>query len=508
MKLWDLITGAGSASMPGRVRSKLRTALSTMGMLKAFSYEASEPGGVNEFHWGAAGSISARQANAPSVRETLRNRARYETANSSLARGVVSTYASDLIGDGPRLQVSSTKNKHISRQDAQDLERIWCDWADAVDLWGTVLLGVECKVTDGEIFKALVTNENIKHPVKLDVKLIEAERVANPYSADIDINEVDGIKFDASGNPVKYRVLKHHPDDRSIAQLSDENDHDWIDAESIIHYFTPRRAGQVRGVPDLTPALNDFAQLRRYEIATLTAAENAANNASVIHTDNPPDPDDEDYESPLPMTEHWFSPGTTTVLPDGYKLSIPKPEHPTTTFPEFRRQIANSIGRSLSMPINIVLCDSSKHNFASGKLDYTIYYHKLMVDRRELRVRELDRIFRAWLQEAQLVEGLLPQSLRRRVPELRFAWMWPARLHADPAKEGAGLRHRLETGVSNLIIECANYGYDWQDVLDGQQEVQSYREELGLTTPERTPALVGDQPDTDQDDEGDDDDDE
>jgi len=489
MKLLSLISSAGSTVSPKRVRTKLRTALSTMRMLQAFSYESSETGGINETHWSAAGSISARQANSPGVRESLRNRARYETANSSLARGIVDTYAEDLIGDGPRLQVPSTKNQGVSRQDAQKLEQIWNEWVDTVDLWGTLLLAVSSKVTDGEVFSTIVTDEKVDHPVQMNIKLIEAERVANPYSSDIDIREVDGIKFDKNGNPTKYRVLKHHPDDRSIAQVNDENDHDWIDADYIIHFFTARRVGQVRGVPDITPALNQFAQLRRYESATLTAAENAANLATSIQTDNPPDPEDESYSAPEPMDEVPMTPGMATVMPDGYKLFQTKPEHPTTTFADFRRQIANDIGRCLSMPINVVLCDSSKHNFASGKLDRMIYFKKITVDRREFRVTEIDRIFRAWLSQAQLVDGLLPESLRRREPKLKFAWMWPAQIHADPAKEGAGLRHRLETGVSNEIIECANLGHDWQDVLDGQLEVEEYRKELGLTTPEKTPAL-------------------
>lgn len=480
MKLLELVGLGGPSVGPIRRRGKLRSMLSMNRILKAFSYESAEPGGVNEYHWSAAGSISARQANSPDVRETLRNRSRYETANNCVARGMVDTFAGDLIGDGPRLQIKAGESNGISRSDAQELERIWCDWTDAVDLWGKINLMVTCEITDGEIFATMVSNELVVHPVKLDLTLIEAERIANPYAVDLDILEVDGIKFDVKGNPVKYRVLKHHPDDRSLVQLNDEQDHDWLDAEDVIHHFTPTRAGQVRGVPRLTPALALFAQARRFTGATLTAAENAANNATSIETQNPPDPDDDSYEAPMPLDEVPMTPGIATVLPDGYTLKQVKPEHPTTTFGEFRRQIYNEIGRPLAMPVNIVLADSSDHNYASGKLDDQGYVRKLSVDRRALRVRVLDRIFRAWLNEAQLVEGLIPEAFRRREPQLRFAWMWPARVHADPAKEGAGLKARMEAGVSNEIIECANLGQDWQDVLDGQREVQEYRDQIGL----------------------------
>ena len=44
-------------------------------------------------------------AAGPEVRRTLRNRARYEVANNSYARGIVLTLANDVIGTGPRLQM-------------------------------------------------------------------------------------------------------------------------------------------------------------------------------------------------------------------------------------------------------------------------------------------------------------------------------------------------------------------------------------------------------------------
>ena len=52
-----------------------------------------------------ADGLSADAANSPEVRRTLRNRARYEVANNSYARGIVLTLANDLIGTGPRLQM-------------------------------------------------------------------------------------------------------------------------------------------------------------------------------------------------------------------------------------------------------------------------------------------------------------------------------------------------------------------------------------------------------------------
>lgn len=461
----------GGETVIGRERIPMRVQQA----LQATSYDAAQPGGPNERHWSSAGSMSARQANSPEVRRVLRDRARYEVANNSMARGMVDTLADDTIGEGPQLQALNIDN----RDDAQQLEWAWHDWTEQVDLWSKIRLARKARCQDGEVFLVLTSNPALPGPVKLDVVLVETERVTDPNRLDTDILSVDGIEFDARNNPRRYRVLRHHPDDDVMARMAER--FDWIDAADVIHYFRADRPGQVRGIPEITPALGLFGQLRRMILAVLGAAEAAANNAQVIYTDNPVD--SESGYDPTPMEEIELPANTATVLPDGWKLGQVKAEQPTTTFGDFRRQIANEIGRCLAMPINVILCDSSQHNYSSGKLDHVIYGRKLIVDREELRIRVLDRIFRRWLSEAQLVSGLLPQAARRQQPPVRVVWTWPAWEHADPAKEGAGVKARMEAGTSNLIIECGKQGRDWQEVLEGEKKVQEYRAALGINPP-------------------------
>jgi hypothetical protein len=73
--------------------------------------------------------LSANAANNPEVRRVLRNRARYEVANNSYAKGIVLTLANDVIGTGPRLQML-TANAEANRQ----IERAFEQWAKAVSL--------------------------------------------------------------------------------------------------------------------------------------------------------------------------------------------------------------------------------------------------------------------------------------------------------------------------------------------------------------------------------------
>jgi hypothetical protein len=74
-------------------------------MLVRARFDAAQTTPDNRRHWANADALAADAAASPEVRRTLRNRARYEVANNSYARGIVLTLANDVIGTGPRLQM-------------------------------------------------------------------------------------------------------------------------------------------------------------------------------------------------------------------------------------------------------------------------------------------------------------------------------------------------------------------------------------------------------------------
>ena len=243
-------------------------------------YDAAQTTAENARHWAMADALSADAAASPEVRRKLRERARYEVANNSYAKGIVLTLANDCIGTGPRLQLLSTDGPVNQR-----LEAGFSQWARQVRLAEKLRTMRMAKATDGEAFAVLTANPQIDSPVKLDVQLVEAERVASPvmppWPADGDI---DGIRLDAWGNPRSYTILCEHPGDPA----SWRTPYDVVSAEAVVHWFRADRPGQHRGIPEITPALPLFAQLRRYTLAVLAAAETAADFAAVLFTDAPP----------------------------------------------------------------------------------------------------------------------------------------------------------------------------------------------------------------------------
>jgi capsid protein len=70
-------------------------------LLVRAKFDAAQTTPDNRKHWSNADALAADAAANPEVRRTLRNRARYEVANNSYARGIVLTLANDVIGTGP-----------------------------------------------------------------------------------------------------------------------------------------------------------------------------------------------------------------------------------------------------------------------------------------------------------------------------------------------------------------------------------------------------------------------
>lgn len=412
-------------------------------------YDAARTTEENERYWIHADNLSADAANSASVRRILRSRARYEVANNPFAKGMVNTLARDLVGTGPRLQMLTPERGANER-----IEQAFGEWAEAVDLAGTLRIMRRCRAQDGDPFAVLVDNPALPTPVTLDLRSVETDRVTTPGLAILEERAVDGIDLDAAGNPVRYHVLKHHPGNRAGDPFAAYT----VPAASMLHWFRRDRPGQHRGVPDLTPSLGLFASLRRYRLAVLAAAETAAEYALFIGTDSPADGEAEPVE---PMTSVEIERRMMQALPEGWKPYQMKAEHPATNHVEYVDSILAEIARCMNVPFFIAAGKSSDYSYAGGRLDAQDYERDIRVERADLAVRVLDRILAAWLAEAAMIFGLDLTRLGA-----RHTWFWDGFPHIDDAKEAMAQQKRLATGTTSLHIECAREGYDWERVQD------------------------------------------
>jgi lambda family phage portal protein len=447
-------------------------------------YDAAQTTAENIKHWAMADALSADSAATAEVRKKLRERSRYEVANNSYAKGIVLTLANDCIGTGPRLQLL-TNNAGMNRR----VETAFSEWSKAISLPEKLRTMRMAKSTDGEVFAVLTDNPGIDSPVMLDVQLIEAERVASPVMSLLPTtSEVDGIHLDAWGNPHLYTILRQHPGDLASWNLQ----YDHVPAAAVVHWFRTDRPGQHRGIPEITPALPLFAQLRRYTLAVIAAAETAADFAAVLFTDSPANGEAQPLD---PMDVVELEKRMATVLPDGWRLGQIEAQQPATGYAEFKREILNEIARCLNLPYNIAACNSSGYNYASGRLDHQTYYKSIRVEQAHLAEAVLDRIFTAWINEAMLTREL---SLLRTMRNVPHQWFFDGTEHVDPAKEANAQATRLTSNTTTLAAEYARQGKDWEVELRQRAKEKKLMIELELTEESR-PAIEEDNEENDTD---------
>ncbi len=440
---------------------------------------------ANRRHWANADGLSADAAASPEVRRILRNRARYEVANNSYARGIVLTLANDLVGTGPRLQLLTDDDAANER-----IEREFARWAKATGLPERLRTMRMARAESGEAFTILASNPALPTFVKLDLRLIEADQVTTPDLSVLDADAVDGIVFDRFGNPEEYHVLRGHPGDaRSGSLVGFGLEYDHVPASSVVHYFRSDRPGQSRGIPDITPALPLFAQLRRYTLAVIGAAETAADFAGILYTDAPASGEAEAVE---PMDAIELEARSLLTMPGGWKMAQVQAEQPSTTYAEFKREILSEIARCLNMPFNVAAGNSSGYNYASGRLDHQTYFKSIRVEQEHLACVVLDRVLSAWLREAVLVSDLLPLRVRTLVAEGAtppHQWFWDGHEHVDPAKEASAQATRLTSHTTTLATEYARQGRDWESELRQRAKETALMAELGLTVERATPTI-------------------
>jgi capsid protein len=441
----------------------------------AAHYDSARTTDENERHWANADALSPNALMTPAIRNRVRMRARYEAQqNNSYAKGMILTLANDLIGKGPRLQLNN-----LSQSESVRLQKMFVDWATEVDLAQKLRTMRIAKCVDGESFAVMITNPSLKSPVKLDIRPIEADRVEEPFQyLRREEDGVDAVRTDTNGNITHYYLQDTHPG----GVVSDGAWRgEWVSADHILHVFRRDRPEQLRGISEIVTALPLFAMSRRFTLATLAAAETAADFAAVLYTDSPA------VDSANLGQDEWFDAipieyRAMVTLPNSWKMEQFRAEHPSASYDMFKREILNEIARCLNMPFNVAAANSSSYNYSSGRLDHQTYFKSIDVERDEWECAVLDKILYAWLTEAYAAR-LIDAASSDEFSEWSWQWHWDNREDIDEAKSANAKDTKLRSGMTNrvLVLQRDNIDLDQHDADAARsygKTVEQYRDAL------------------------------
>jgi hypothetical protein len=443
MKLWDRFTAGVRALFAKAPPPEIQA-----------SYDAARAAVWNANHWGNADSLSADAAHSRTVRQTISQRVRYEVSNNGQGEGGVRTHVHAVIGRGPKLRMQTASPGFNAMVEAQ-----WARWSKAVKLPRCLRTQFRAQIVDGEGFLVVVDNPALDHPVKLGLKAVEQEQVTDgdalpPRTRD----RVDGIRFDAYGNPEIYLILPEHPGGEFTGL---NNSPESVPARFVFHLFRSDRPGAHRAVSQLASTANTFAGGRRWREATLRAAENIAAMSILLQTQEPP----LNAVAPTPMTQMEFQHGMMVALPGNQNAFQPKPEQPPATYPQFHRISGGDQMRPLCMPTSVALADSVGTSFSGGRMDQVGYWPAIDVDDQDVETETLDPLFDLWYAEASRLFGWVIQD---RTPD--HSWDWPAKPTIHPIWRATADEKDLKDGVKSLATIHAGMGVDAEAELAATAE--------------------------------------
>lgn len=463
-------------------------------------YDAAQTTSQNELHWINADHLSPNAANTLAIRQKLRSRARYESANSGYLKGILLSLANDFTGGGPKLQIT---DRRFTQEQRFILEQLYATRATRIKLRQKLWQMRYARSDSGEAFGVYYADRKSKLKVKSNFRTIECDQFTHSDYFVNNQQEIDGIHFNpSSGEPDRYHLLNDHPGETELFTLR-PYDGRWIAAENVIHWFRKERAW-LRGIPETTATLPLWALLRRYTLAVVQNAEIAADFTVLLKSMQIPatnpftgNLDTASQQSP----QDWFDSfpvdrGLMTVLPSMYDMEQLDPKQPVNMYDTFVNSLVQEAARPLCVPRNMALGYSGGYNMASGTLDRQVYAGTIQQDRYGCNEDILSKDMDQWWYEAVRIDGYLDDdlatpsriqdvvnrfsSLREIPPEHVFRWD-EIQEHTDPVKVAHAINLLHIAGhLSDTDIQEGKFNRSVETHYENLARQQAKRKELEM----------------------------
>lgn len=477
--------------------------------------------------------------------DLLRQRSRDLCMGDPLAIGALKKIRTNEIGAGLRFNAQIDAD-FLGMSDEQALEweahteREFSLWADSPNCDATrhytlgelEALARLSELMNGDVFCLLPAIERAGDRYDLKIKLLEADRVSDPWPYPVGHNLLGGVEVDTDGAPLFYYIARIHPGDLflpgtyggygayaygaiSVPPMVEGgiygaqwNTWDKIPAfgasgrRLVLHLLDPERIGQRRGVPVLAPVMEHLKQLSRYSQAELMAAVVSGMFTAAITSERPnampgqvipPGSQVNDNNDP---NSYQLGNGAILGLLPGEKLEAINPSRPNAGFDPFVRAVCQQIGVGLGIPYEVLLQHFTS-SYSASRAALLEAWKYFIVGRHRMVTRFCQPIYEQWLEEA-VARGYVRAPGFFADPLVRAAWCgaeWhgPAQGQLDPTKETEAASLRVAAGFSTRTRETAELtGMNFERNNKVREREERIRREAGVADeapePEDKPA--------------------
>lgn len=431
----------------------------------------------------------------------LRRRSRAAVRNDPYALSAISKRVTNIIGTGitPRPQIKDDAIRSLLQERWED----WCDEADAderTDFYGLQALIGRMVEEAGECFvryRYRRDSDGLAVPFQLQVLPAEFVPIDRNFKTRRGNVVRAGIEFDAVGKRVAYWMYQQNPGD-SGAQIAGYNALHRIPADQVLHVYEVLEAGQLRGIPRLTPVLLRLKSLDNYDDAVLFRQEVSNLFAGFIKkppSEGPPEVDPVTGERIVTAADGTpmvaLEPGSMQELLEGEEIEFSDPPDAGNTYVDFMRQQLQAAAAGVELPYELLTGDMKDisdrvlrillNDFRRRieQLQFSVYVHQLC---RPVRI--------AWLDAAYLSGALnLPEYPTRYRDYRRTRWIPQGWAYHHPVQDVQGKILEIGAGLLSRSEHALRTGYD-AEVIDNENAQDNARaKRLGLSYKTDTSAV-------------------
>lgn len=419
---------------------------------------------------------------------TLRDRSRSAARNNPFAKSAIDKDVSNLVGTG--IKPLAIIEDEALRKDVHALWDQWTQESDAdglLDFYGQEGQATRCTLEGGESFGLLRPRlESDGLSVPLQLQLVEPElcplhhNTVTPTGSRVRA----GIEFSPIGKRLAFYFHPSrpgHPDDFDESQLRR------FPADAVIHLYDPRRAGQLRGIPNLSSTLVKLFELDKFDDATLLRQQLANLFAGFISR-----PADTTNEPIHPLTGQTapaagnedrpaltLEPGIMQELDPGEEIVFSEPPGTSNGYKDFMRQQLLAVAAGTGVPYEVLSGDLSGLNDRVVRVILNEYRRRLQAFQHQILAHMFcRRVWRAWI-EAVWHSNVLPIPLAY-VMNPRAKWIpqgWP---YIHPVQDVQSKRDAMRAGLTSRSAEVSETGEDAEQIDLEQSADNTRADKLGL----------------------------
>lgn len=447
LSLFDRVLGAVAP------RTAARRLYSKVQLEQARAY-AGAAGGRHTEGWRA--NASSADTEIAAAGSKLRDRSRDLTRNNPHAAKALSSWVSNLVGDGIMPRIKDAKLKALFEAWSTQ-----CDADGQLNWYGLQTLAAREMIEAGEVLvrrRARFASDGLAVP--LQVQILEADFLDGTKTGEVTQGRgvtINGVEFDAIGRRTRYWMFQAHPGNTALTLKSRVTSVP-VPASEIVHLYEKQRT-QTRGVPWCSPILRQTRDLDDYEFAEMLRKKMESCVVGVVTGF------DELEQGMAPSVVdakgkviEKFQPGMIAYARGGKQITFNTPGG-SGGYSDYKKLSLKTIAAGYRLPYELLSGDLSEVNYSSIRAGLVEYRRLVSAMQWQLFIPVYCQQLWDWFCEAAFLAGSIDQ------PKVAVDWSAPKFFWVDPYKDILADILAMRAGIRSYPDVIAETGRDPDQVL-------------------------------------------